>query len=164
MLLDILQWPHDANLTTSCLLWILQHHTTNGRLSDTLYIQLDNCARENKVRNIESLIFMSELFILVFLFLHDKFFFQNKYFLGLMAYLVKMGYTKEIYLSFLMVVGFFGDFYCMFYLLRSLKKKKCLFYILCRDTPMRTLMLVLAGYRSNSNTNLQRHCQTSLAL
>ena len=49
VLLDFLQWPHDANLTLNCLLWILTESSKNQKLTPTIYIQLDNCGRENKV-------------------------------------------------------------------------------------------------------------------
>ena len=72
--IDILQWKHDSNMTLNCLLSSLVQNSKNGKLTPTLYIQLDNCGRENK----------------------------NKFFLGMMAYLVKKKVTKEVLLSFLM--------------------------------------------------------------
>lgn len=74
-MIDLNQYPHDSNLTLNCLLHSLALQARAGKLTPTVYIQLDNCARENK----------------------------NKYFLGCMALLVKLGFTKEITLSFLMV-------------------------------------------------------------
>lgn len=67
--------PHDTNLSLSCLLKILAQESQDGTLPATLYVQLDNTTRENK----------------------------NKYFLGMMAYLVKKGYLEEVYISFLFV-------------------------------------------------------------
>ena len=42
---DLFQWPHDSNLTMNVLL-----HVFNRRdvLPDILYLQMDNCYRENK--------------------------------------------------------------------------------------------------------------------
>ena len=46
---DILRWPHDCNLTINILLEILQELAiVVGRIPKVLYIQLDNCYRENK--------------------------------------------------------------------------------------------------------------------
>lgn len=45
---DILQWPHDSNLTIQVLNNILL--SFKDRLPSTLYLQLDNCGRENKNR------------------------------------------------------------------------------------------------------------------
>ena len=65
---DINQWPHDSNLTLNCLLYTLCQEANKRILPKTLYIQLDNCARENK----------------------------NKYFMGLMALMVLKGYFHEV--------------------------------------------------------------------
>ena len=43
--LDVHLWPHDSNLTTNILLQIL---VRQEQLPPTLYLQLDNCYRENK--------------------------------------------------------------------------------------------------------------------
>lgn len=49
--LDYLQYPHDPNLTINVLLRLLVRRfrdlATTG-LPDKLYVQLDNCGRENK--------------------------------------------------------------------------------------------------------------------
>lgn len=45
---DIMQWPHDSNLILQVLNHIL--HDFKTKLPDTLYLQLDNCYRENKNR------------------------------------------------------------------------------------------------------------------
>lgn len=42
---DLLQWPHNCNITLNVLLRILEDLDT---LPPTLYLQLDNCFRENK--------------------------------------------------------------------------------------------------------------------
>ena len=39
------RWPHDTNLTLHVLLESLKKHKTK---QDVLYLQLDNCSRENK--------------------------------------------------------------------------------------------------------------------
>ena len=46
---DHLQWPHDSNLTINILEEVISewHH---NQLPDVLYLQLDNCFRENKNR------------------------------------------------------------------------------------------------------------------
>ncbi len=75
MMVDINQYPHDSNLTLNCLLKALTVTATENRLNPTLYVQADNCGRENK----------------------------NRYILGFMALLVARGIVKEIIISFLMV-------------------------------------------------------------
>ena len=46
---DLHLWPHDANLTCTILLEILQHQKQqSGTLPQMFYLQLDNCFRENK--------------------------------------------------------------------------------------------------------------------
>lgn len=73
--LDLMQYPHDSNLTLNCLLRALVSTASGGCLTRKLYIQLDNCGRENK----------------------------NKYFLACMALLVKNAIVEEVLISFLMV-------------------------------------------------------------
>lgn len=63
---DLLQWPHDPNLTLTCLLNAIS--TDIDALPPTLYIQCDNCGRENK----------------------------NKYVIGFLGYLCLAGYVKEV--------------------------------------------------------------------
>ena len=47
--LDLLQYPHDSNLTANILLDILTNHcASEGHIPNILYLQLDNCFRENK--------------------------------------------------------------------------------------------------------------------
>ena len=46
--IDLLQWPHDSNLTISLLLNALFDFQKNYVLPATLYLQMDNTARENK--------------------------------------------------------------------------------------------------------------------
>ena len=43
---DLLTWPHDSNLSINILLSILLQEKAN--LPTILYLQLDNCYRENK--------------------------------------------------------------------------------------------------------------------
>ncbi len=43
--IDFLQWPHDCNLTLTCLLLTIMKEST---LPPHLYLQIDNCVRENK--------------------------------------------------------------------------------------------------------------------
>ena len=49
---DFLQWPHDPNLTINVLLRVLKEYlpqiAKSGGLPAKLYLQLDNCVRENK--------------------------------------------------------------------------------------------------------------------
>ena len=46
---DLHLWPHDANLTCTILLEILQHQKQqSGTLPQMFYLQLNNCFRENK--------------------------------------------------------------------------------------------------------------------
>ena len=63
---DLHMWPHDSNLSMNILLQILSDQ--KGSLPSTLYLQLDNCFRENK----------------------------NKYFFGLVALLVHHKIFKEV--------------------------------------------------------------------
>ena len=50
---DTLQWPHDSNLTINVLEEVLARlHTKSGILPEVLYLQMDNCFRENKNRYI----------------------------------------------------------------------------------------------------------------
>lgn len=44
---DLYQWPHDPNLTLTIIILLL---ADMGELPPTLYLRLDNCARENKNR------------------------------------------------------------------------------------------------------------------
>lgn len=46
--LDVHMWPHDSNLSINILLQILLDQSKAGGLPATLYLQLDNCFRENK--------------------------------------------------------------------------------------------------------------------
>ena len=62
----MMQWPHDSNLTIEVLTQIM--HALKEKLPPTLYLQLDNCARENK----------------------------NRYFLGFCALLVVKGVFKKV--------------------------------------------------------------------
>ena len=45
---DILQWPHDSNLTMTLLMNVLIAYQKQQPLPETLYIQMDNTSRENK--------------------------------------------------------------------------------------------------------------------
>ncbi|XP_078659995.1 uncharacterized protein LOC144904736 [Branchiostoma floridae x Branchiostoma belcheri] len=74
-LIDLSQYPHDSNLAMNSLLHILVSEAGNGPLPPILNIQVDNCGRENK----------------------------NRFFLGLMALLVKRNFFEEITVNFLMV-------------------------------------------------------------
>ena len=44
-LFDIFQWPHDSNLTMNVIMRVLERC---DYLPDILYLQMDNCSRENK--------------------------------------------------------------------------------------------------------------------
>ena len=49
--IDILQWPHDCNLVIDVLNEVLLDRIRiHGCVAPTLYLQLDNCWRENKNR------------------------------------------------------------------------------------------------------------------
>ena len=46
---DLLQFPHDSNIVIEVILRILINLKNTGQqLPETLYIQLDNCFKENK--------------------------------------------------------------------------------------------------------------------
>ena len=64
--IDLHLWPHDSNLTINVLLNIL--FSQREELPDVLYIQLDNCYRENK----------------------------NQFVIGFLALLVQCGVFKEV--------------------------------------------------------------------
>ena len=70
--LDCDQWPHASNLTINVLINILSMYEN---LPPILYIQLDNCYRENK----------------------------NKYVIGFCCLLVELGVFEKIKIGFLMV-------------------------------------------------------------
>ncbi|XP_030853406.1 uncharacterized protein LOC105447505 isoform X3 [Strongylocentrotus purpuratus] len=72
MFLDNKEYPHDSNLTATILLQVLHKYSTT--LPDTLYLQMDNCGRENK----------------------------NQCLLGLCALLVELDVFKKVKLCFLM--------------------------------------------------------------
>ena len=44
---DLMQWPHDCNITIHILLHVLQD-LANNTLPNVLHIQLDNCYKEKK--------------------------------------------------------------------------------------------------------------------
>ncbi|WAR04394.1 hypothetical protein MAR_019763 [Mya arenaria] len=74
--IDINEYPHDANLVMNILLRVI--HDSIGRddkLPEVLYIQADNCARENK----------------------------NRFMLGFCELLIRLEVFREVHLSFLMV-------------------------------------------------------------
>lgn len=71
--LDILQWPHDSNLTITVLLDVLQQIQSKlGSIPKILYLQLDNTSRENKNKYI-----LSFLALLVQLKIFKKVCFQS---------------------------------------------------------------------------------------
>lgn len=70
---DLFEYSHSTNLTLSVLLSVI--YMLRESLPDVLYLQMDNCARENK----------------------------NRYLLAFMAYLVEKGVFRKIKVSFLMV-------------------------------------------------------------
>ena len=45
---DYYQWPHDPNLTITVMLVMLQKWCERYKLPPVLYLQLDNCVKENK--------------------------------------------------------------------------------------------------------------------
>lgn len=65
---DILQWPHDSNLTIQVLGTVLSKISDSAPLPPVLYLQLDNTSRENK----------------------------NRYVLGFCSLLVKKGIFKKV--------------------------------------------------------------------
>lgn len=74
-MMDFNQVPHDSNLTLNCMLKALMLVSKDKKLPRKIYIQLDNCSRENK----------------------------NRFFLGCMAYLVAQNIVEEVVMNFLMV-------------------------------------------------------------
>lgn len=53
---DYFQWPHDSNLTCTVLLGVLSKWCEHYKLPPVLYLQLDNCWRENKNQFVFSLL------------------------------------------------------------------------------------------------------------
>lgn len=47
---DYYQWPHDSNLTMTVVLDVLVKWCQQYKLPPVLYLQFDNCTRENKNR------------------------------------------------------------------------------------------------------------------
>ena len=63
---DLFQFPHDANLTINILLFELE--SMGDDLPDTLYLQMDNCWRENKnqfVLNFLAILVKLDIFVKV---------------------------------------------------------------------------------------------------
>ena len=63
---DLLQFPHDANLTANIIL--LELNSMEEELPDTLYFQKDNCWREGKnqfVLNVLAGLGMLDIFVKV---------------------------------------------------------------------------------------------------
>eukprot|EP00795_Rhopilema_esculentum_P008448 gene8448-14434_t len=73
--IDLMQWAHDSNLVMNTLYRVLVDIATEQRLSPVLYLQLDNCWRENK----------------------------NRYIFAFLAWLVQKDVVRKVKLSFLMV-------------------------------------------------------------
>ena len=46
--LDLFEWPHDPNLTANALICVLDKWNRLQGLAPVMYLQLDNCVRENK--------------------------------------------------------------------------------------------------------------------
>ena len=65
---DYYQWSHDPNLTASVLLTMLARWCEKYKLPPVLYLQLDNCVKENK----------------------------NQFILWLLAYLVELGICEKV--------------------------------------------------------------------
>ena len=62
---DLLEYPHDPNLTITVLMKVLKSFKDN--LAEVLYLRLDNCWKENKNKNV-----MFFLALLVELMVFDK--------------------------------------------------------------------------------------------
>ena len=65
---DFYQFPHDSNLTMTVLLDTLAYWTNNYLLPQILYLQFDNCARENK---------NCYMFVLLALLIEEMFIFEK---------------------------------------------------------------------------------------
>lgn len=55
---NLYEWPHDANLTCNVLLEVLNRWSQEYQLPPTLYVQLDNCVRENKNNLVFGLLYL----------------------------------------------------------------------------------------------------------
>ena len=69
---DYGQWPHDSNLTIAVLATVFDQYTP---LPKKLYLQMDNCGRENK----------------------------NRFVISFLCYLVELKVFDEVKMGFLMV-------------------------------------------------------------
>ena len=53
---DLFQWPHDSNLTMNVIISVLKLINDRFGLPPVLYLQLDNCWRENKNKHVFTLL------------------------------------------------------------------------------------------------------------
>ena len=89
---DMLQWPHDSNLTVTTIMNVLTEADKIRPLPESLYIQLDNTARENK----------------------------NKYVLGFCAFLIEKKVFKKVHKVHCKCVGTSWCNICYFFRLNSI--------------------------------------------
>lgn len=86
--IDINEFPHDPNLTCTCLINALIDRSTDNCLPPTIYLQCDNCGRENK----------------------------NKFLLGFLCYLCIKGYVREVSDLFLHVLAYLTKMVNIFFI------------------------------------------------
>ena len=48
--MDLVQYPHDSNLTLTVIINVLTDFARSNPLPEVLYLQMDNTSRENKNR------------------------------------------------------------------------------------------------------------------
>ena len=77
---DLLQFPHDSNYTITAILSVILDYIRGHPVPETLYIQVDNTARENK----------------------------NKFLLGFCAILVQLKIFKKVSIIIIIIILFVG--------------------------------------------------------
>ena len=82
---DLLQFPHDSNLTLTVIVNVLSDFARNNHFPEVLYIQMDNTARENKnkfVLTFCAALVELQIFKKVDIFVNLCLYYYNKFCLG----------------------------------------------------------------------------------
>ena len=89
---DFYQWPHDPNLSASVFLKMIEMWSRSHNLPPVLYLQLDNCVKENK----------------------------NQFMIFLLAYLVEMKILEKVFFVMFCYLDNTGCFSFRYLLIRYL--------------------------------------------